>query len=198
MARPASYRIPVSQIGGMTTYREVDLRADGNDPLMQWLQAAADWEITDLTWNEKTDQPGEVTWRGGTLWDVSTAGEVTVECRTVHRSEGVTISAYVRAPFRPRFTGVVTVGGVEWRAFPVKPDELAAHVRGGRTSDGALQVADEGGPFRTASVPIAPTAQTILSTTCTGFIEQAFKDTIEAAIRRVYALLSKLNHNRGV
>lgn len=212
--RPSRYRIPICQIGGMVTYREVDLRAGGDDPLMQWIQGAADWEITDLRWDEKMDQPGEVTWRGGTLWDATTDGEVHLECSVMRTQSGEYMNIYVRAPFRPKFTGSVTVGGVEWRAFTVRERELADRL----PPAAALQVADAvttgmanlalgaalaevevdaPGPYRTASVPIPVTAQTMLSANCTGMVEQAFKDSIEATIRRVFGLLMKLNQNRG-
>lgn len=219
MARlgPTQYRIPICQINGVVTYREVDLRAGGDDPLMRWIQSAADWEITDLRWDEKLDQPGELTYRGETLWDETTDGEVYLECQGIG---GSGIQIYVRARFRPKFTGVVSMGGIEWRAFPVGKDpgrkrhgDIVDAVTTGNghtaigfannnnVAIGPLALADlsrepEAMPYRTPDVPIPVAAQTIVAATCTGVIEQAFKDSIEGSIRRVFRMLSNLNRNR--
>jgi alkylation response protein AidB-like acyl-CoA dehydrogenase len=196
--RPTGYRIPICQIGGMITYREVDLRADGNDPLMQWIQAAADWEITELRWDEKMDQPGDVTWRGGSLWDATTDGEVQLQCLAVQ--DGIRV--HVKAPFRPKFTGVVTLGGIEWKAYPIRHAAPLPPTHGQSATTPThvptgLLITDEGGPYRAATVPMPVLAQTMLAANCTGVVEQAFKDSIERAIRRVYGLLIKLNQNRN-
>lgn len=201
-------RIPICQIGGMVTYREIDPRAAGDDPLMCWIRGAADWEITDLRWNEKIDQPGSLTWRGDTLWDDTTDGEVHLECEMV--GSGTHLNVYVCAPFRPEFTGVVTVGGIEWRAHTPRQEQPRPRVRGdiaavlttGYANVSVVhavlptELAPASDPYRVPGAPVPVAAQTVLTANCTGVIEQAFKDSIEASIRRVYKLLVAINRNR--
>lgn len=200
-------RIPVCQVNGVITYREVDLRAGGDDPLMTWLRDAADWEITDMEWNEKTDQPSKVTWCGDVLWDETTNGEVRLDVQDCGTAAAL-IS--VGALFRVPFTGIVTIGGVVWDArgvraaapptgFPVdnmavgSPMSLAADNTAVSFAPGLVPT----DPYRTATPPTPVAAKTVVTARCTGVIDTAFKASIEGSIRRVYTLLTQLNRRRG-
>lgn len=124
MTRSGTLRIPIATVAGETVYREVDLTAGGNDPLMTWLFAAKDWDITDFHWDEKRSQPRSLTYRGGTFWDAGVSGEVTL-VTSIGRP-----ASYVRieAPLRENLRGSVTVRDWTWTARAGKPDR--SRVRG--------------------------------------------------------------------
>lgn len=208
-----TYRIPISTVQGTTVYREVDPRQGGDDPLMRWISAAADWGICDLAWSERQDHPEVATWRGGELWDAQTDGEVTVRCKF---PSGSAPHVQVTAPLRPAIRGSVDLGGFRWTVRP--PTEAPPRVNHGASVGASgglagLNVAigmralasdgddvDDGavldGPYRTAGEPATVTAGSLLHVTCFGVVDAAFKKTLEAGIRRVYKMFAtraKLN-----
>ena len=115
-------RVPVSTVAGEVIYREIDLRANGDDPLMRWMRGAFDWDITNLKWDEQFQQPREVTWRGGTLWGPGLGGNVgEVEIRAASATAALPTYVNVRAPVHGDIRGTVKVRGFTWTAMPGIP-----------------------------------------------------------------------------
>ena len=119
---PTVIRVPVSTVAGEVIYREIDLRANGDDPLMRWMRGSFDWDVTNLKWDEKFQQPREVTWRGGTLWDpelaldgdpVATDGEVEV---IANDHSPLPAHAAIRVPVRGNLRGTMKIHGFTWVA----------------------------------------------------------------------------------
>jgi hypothetical protein len=142
---PGIIRVPVSTVAGEVIYREIDLRANGDDPLMRWMRGAFDWDITNLKWDEQFQQPREVTWRGGTLWAPGTDGTVEILAQAGPLPARVNIKAAVRTLVR----GTMRIHGFTWIAAgsAVVPNALWCEVCNALVTSDDTAVA---GPYRSA------------------------------------------------